>query len=125
MSSAAWLQNGAGQSDQGVTSAAQFVIHTVGPVWRGGANQEAELLASCYRESLARAEEIGAKTVAFPAISCGIYGFPIEKAAQIAVATVQEVCAADANHIEEVIFVCFSEADTAVYRQILQLTDAS
>ena len=118
-------QTGQAKVTKGYRLPAKFVIHTVGPVWRGGANQEAELLASCYRESLARAEEIGAKTVAFPAISCGIYGFPIEKAAQIAVATVQEVCAADANHIEEVIFVCFSEADTAVYRQILQLTDAS
>ena len=116
-------QTGQAKVTKGYRLPAQFVIHTVGPVWRGGANQEAELLASCYRESLARAEEIGAKTVAFPAISCGIYGFPIEKAAQIAVATVQEVCAADANPIEEVIFVCFSEADTAVYQQLLSTLD--
>lgn len=95
---------------------AQFVIHTVGPVWRGGDHQEPELLASCYRESLARAQEIGARTIAFPAISCGIYGFPIEKAASIAIATVMDVCAAQ-DSFDEVIFVCFSESDAAVYRR--------
>jgi len=95
---------------------ASFVIHTVGPVWHGGAHREAELLASCYQESIARARKIGAKTVAFPAISCGVYGFPIGKAAGIAVSTVIEECSIQ-DDIDEVIFVCFSDSDTAVYQR--------
>jgi len=109
-------KTGQAKVTKGYRLPARFVIHTVGPVWRGGHNQESELLASCYRESLARAKEIGARTIAFPAISCGIYGFPIEKAADIALATVMDVCATRDN-FDEVIFVCFSAADTAVYRQ--------
>ena len=108
-------KTGQAKITKGYRLPAQFVIHTVGPVWRGGNNQEPALLASCYRESLARAQEIGAKTVAFPAISCGIYGFPIEKAAEIAIATVLEICSAQ-DLLDEVIFVCFSESDAAVYR---------
>ncbi len=95
---------------------AQFVIHTVGPVWRGGNHRERALLASCYRESLARAREVGAKTVAFPAISCGIYGFPIAEAADIALSTVMQECQAH-NVVDEVVFVCFSQSDTAVYQK--------
>jgi len=68
---------------------ARWVIHTVGPVWRGGGAGEAELLASCYRRSLEVAGELGARSVAFPAISCGIYGYPIPEAARIAVETVR------------------------------------
>jgi len=95
---------------------ARFIIHTVGPVWRGGKNRERELLASCYRESVARALEIGAKTIAFPAISCGIYGFPIKEAAGIAVSTVIAECA-NQDELDEVIFVCFTGSDAAVYRR--------
>jgi O-acetyl-ADP-ribose deacetylase (regulator of RNase III) len=109
-------KTGQAKVTKGYRLPAQFVIHTVGPVWRGGANQEYELLASCYRESLARAREIGAKAIAFPAISCGIYGFPIREAAKIAISTVMEECATQ-NGIDEVIFVCFSEADAAVYNK--------
>ena len=81
------------------------MIHTVGPVWRGGAHGEAELLASCYGESLARADEVGAGTVAFPAISTGVYGYPVEAAAAIAVETVHST----PTDVDEVIFVAFDQ----------------
>jgi O-acetyl-ADP-ribose deacetylase (regulator of RNase III) len=68
---------------------ARWVIHTVGPVWRGGGSGEAELLASCHRRALEVAEELGARTVAFPAISCGIYGYPVAQAAEVAVGAVR------------------------------------
>lgn len=97
---------------------ARFVIHTVGPVWRGGDHNERKLLASCYRESLARARENGAKSIAFPAISCGVYGFPLEEAAGIAIDTVLEECEAH-GEVGEVIFVCFSQAAAAIYRREL------
>jgi O-acetyl-ADP-ribose deacetylase len=67
---------------------ARWVIHTVGPVWRGGGDGEAELLASCHRRSLELARELGARTIAFPAISCGLYGYPVERAAEVAVGAV-------------------------------------
>ena len=73
---------------------ARWIIHTVGPVWRGGGRGEPALLASCYRRSLAEARRLGARTVAFPAISCGVYGYPVDAAARIAVATVREELAA-------------------------------
>ena len=85
---------------------AKYVIHTVGPVWRGGGQGEADLLASAYRSSLALAEEHGVRSIAFPAISCGIYGFPIPAAAEIAVRTVRAHVAAGTK-IERILFVCF------------------
>ncbi len=87
---------------------AQRIIHTVGPVWRGGANKEPEFLASCYRESLSLAVAHQLKTIAFPAISCGIYSYPIEQAASIALETVQEFLKTDAV-IQGVSFVCFGD----------------
>ncbi len=87
---------------------ARHVIHTVGPIWRGGTQNEPELLASCYRNSLALARDNGLKTVAFPAISCGIYGFPWDAASQIAVREVRAFLAENALP-EKVIFVCFSQ----------------
>lgn len=84
---------------------ARYVIHTVGPVWHGGASGEPELLASCHRRSLDIARELGARTVAFPAISCGIYGYPIAEAARIALATVRE----HAQGLELVRFVLFND----------------
>ncbi len=93
---------------------ARFVIHTVGPVWRGGAFGEAETLARCYRRSLELALEKGVKTIAFPAISTGAYGYPIEAAARIAVRTVSDFLAAHPDS-PEVIFCCFSERARAVY----------
>ncbi len=77
---------------QGYELAAKFVIHTVGPVWRGGHHNEPELLASCYRTTLALAREHHCATVAYPAISCGVFGYPLDRAAQTALATVREVC---------------------------------
>jgi len=98
---------------------ARYVIHTVGPVWRGGDRGEPELLASCYRSSLQLAVEHGAQSVAFPSISTGVYGYPIDQAAPIAIQTVQEFLA-DGPAIDEVRFVCFSPEDYSVYQQELQ-----
>jgi O-acetyl-ADP-ribose deacetylase (regulator of RNase III) len=95
------------------------VIHTVGPVWRGGDHGEPELLASCYRNSLALAMAHRLPRVAFPAISTGIYRFPIDAAAAIAIATTRAVLADDAV-IAEVVFVCFNDATQAAYRRALQ-----
>ncbi len=94
---------------------ARWVIHTVGPVWHGGARGEPELLASCYRESLARADEVSAATVAFPAISTGVYGYPIEAAAAIAVSTIRST----PTKVTEVRFVAFNQQSFDAYRQIL------
>lgn len=91
---------------------AKFVVHTVGPVWQGGRSGEAELLASCYRRSLQVAAAAGARSVAFPAISTGVYGYPVEPAAKIAVDTVREAVAVP---VEEVVFCCFSRSDLEVY----------
>jgi O-acetyl-ADP-ribose deacetylase (regulator of RNase III) len=96
---------------------ARYVIHTVGPVWTGGRSGEPELLASCYRESLRRARENGVRTIAFPAISCGVYGYPVVQAAAIAIATVVEECSRPG--IDKVLFVCHSQHDAGVYESAL------
>ena len=97
---------------------ARFVIHTVGPVWRGGANGEPELLASCYRKSMEIAGQHGVRTIAFPSISTGIYGYPIKLAAPIAVTTVRSALAASAS-MQEITFCCFSDTDLAAYEAAL------
>ena len=97
---------------------AKFVIHTVGPVWHGGKSGEPALLASCYRKSLAIAIEQGFRTIAFPSISTGVYGYPIELAAKIAVDTVRDVVK-NPSSLEEVIFCCFSAGDLSVYEKLL------
>ena len=94
---------------------ARHVLHTVGPVWGGGAAGEPEQLASCYRESLARADEAEAATIVFPAISTGIYGYPADLAAAIAVDTVR----AATTRVDEIIFICFDEATLSIYRDLL------
>jgi len=97
---------------------APWVIHTVGPVWRGGGQNEENLLASCYRNSLSAAVEKGAKTVAFPAISTGVYGFPLERAAEIAITETVRFLKNDGS-LDQVIFVCFGEEALSIYEKTL------
>ena len=97
---------------------ARFVIHTVGPVWSGGNRGEAETLANCYRHSLRLAVENGVKTIAFPAISCGAYGYPIEEAAQIAFKTARDFLAMN-DQIRKVMFVVWVEDVHEAYQRLL------
>ena len=99
----------------GYELSAKHIIHTVGPVWRGGDNGEPELLADCYRNSLEVARANGVRSIAFPAISTGIYGFPTERAAPIAVRTVREVTGQHDGAFERVLFVCFDDATQAAF----------
>src|SRR5271167_4303424 len=101
---------------------ARHVIHTVGPVWVGGDEEEAALLASCYRRSLELAREHRLREVAFPAISTGVYGFPADQAARIAVNTVRQVLAGD-RHLSQVIFCCFSESAADLHRAAIEAAD--
>ena len=94
---------------------ARFIIHTVGPVWSGGGRGEAEVLAGCYRNSLQLAVENGIKTIAFPAISCGAYRYPVSEAAQIAVETTRKFLANN-DKIDNVIFVVMNDEILEVYR---------
>jgi O-acetyl-ADP-ribose deacetylase (regulator of RNase III) len=95
---------------------AKYVIHTVGPVWHGGTCGEPELLAEAYRNSLKLAVSKGLKTIAFPAISTGAYGYPIEKASQIAISTVKEFLEKE-DDLDKVVFVLFSKSDFEIYRK--------
>jgi O-acetyl-ADP-ribose deacetylase (regulator of RNase III) len=97
---------------------ASYIIHAVGPVWSGGNHGEAELLASCYRNSLKLAAEHRCRTIAFPCISTGIYGYPVEEAAAIATATVKAELENESS-IDEVIFCCYSDNDLSVYKKVL------
>ncbi|SDV48247.1 O-acetyl-ADP-ribose deacetylase [Chitinasiproducens palmae] len=97
---------------------ARHVIHAVGPVWQGGTHNEAALLASCYRRSIELAAGAGCRTLAFPCISCGVYGYPLVQAVQVAVATVAATLPRFPV-VEEVIFACFSEEALALYRREL------
>jgi len=96
---------------------ARFVIHTVGPIWRGGKHGEAQTLANCYRNSLRLAVENEIKTIAFPAISCGAYGYPIQEAAYIALKTTREFLGAT-DKMDKVIFVLWGEDVYKAYRQV-------
>lgn len=104
---------------QGYRLPATYVIHTVGPVWQGGGAGEPELLASCYRRALALAEQHQVRSIAFPSISTGIFGYPIEAAAQVAIDAVTTHLA-QGSGLREVVFCCFSPADLAVYERLLR-----
>lgn len=121
--------NGCATGDAKISPAfnlpSQYVIHTVGPVWHGGANNEAALLASCYQKSLELAVANDATSIAFPAISTGVYGYPLDQATKIAIDTVKEYVQSGLEKeadfsIREVIFCCFSASDAAVYQQLLE-----
>ncbi|HNQ15733.1 MAG TPA: O-acetyl-ADP-ribose deacetylase [Pyrinomonadaceae bacterium] len=99
----------------------KYVIHTVGPVWRGGENGEPELLASCYRRSLSFVRSHEIRTIAFPSISTGIYRYPMELAARIAVDTV--LTSPEIDELDQLIFCCFSTADLRVYEAMLVRID--
>ena len=103
---------------RGYNLPAHYVIHTVGPVWHGGGHGEPELLASCYRRSLEVANEHDVRSIAFPSISTGVYGYPVEQAAAIAVQTVRETL--PQTGIGEVTFCCFSAHDLEVYKGLLE-----
>jgi O-acetyl-ADP-ribose deacetylase (regulator of RNase III) len=109
---------GEAKATRGYRLPAAHVVHTVGPVWHGGGRGEPALLASCYRRSLEVAHGLGARTIAFPAISTGVYGYPIEEAAAIAVRTVRDTVATLAG-FDEVTFCCFSEGDLRHYERLL------
>lgn len=111
-------QPGETKLTKGYRLPASFVIHTVGPVWMGGKHSEQETLANCYRSSLGLAVENRIETIAFPAISCGAYGYPIQEAAQIAVETTRDFLAAH-DKIDKVIFVLWSEEIYQAYLQLL------
>jgi len=104
---------------KGYNLPAQWVIHTVGPVWQGGNHNEDELLANCYRNSLALAEQYSIKTIAFPAISTGVYSFPLERASRIAVSEVKSFLERNSS-LEKVLLVCFSERDYQCYLDTVQ-----
>lgn len=98
---------------------AKYIIHTVGPIWQGGQQEEAFLLASCYRRSLEIAAEKQLSSIAFPAISTGVFAYPLKQATEIAINTVKLFCEQNPDHIKEVIFCCFSLKDFEVYQALL------
>ena len=116
-------RTGEAKLTKGYRLPARFVIHTVGPVWRGGDHNEPELLASCYRNSLRLAAEHGVHSIAFPCISTGVYGYPFEPAARIAVAAVNSELP-QLGSLREVVFCCFSAGDLAVYQRLVDAVAA-
>ena len=111
-------RTGQAKITKGYRLAARYIIHTVGPVWRDGSHGEPELLASCYRETSKLAAENGIATIAFPAISCGVYGYPLDKAAEIAVREAKSFLKRNAA-IKKIYLVCYGAEGCAVYREAL------
>jgi O-acetyl-ADP-ribose deacetylase len=109
-------KTGQAKATKGYKLPAKYVIHTVGPVWRGGDSDEDQLLASCYRRSLEVAAPLSVRSIAFPAISTGVYGFPKQRAAKIAVSEMS----ASMRDMEKVLFVCFDAETAEIYRQLLR-----
>jgi len=110
---------GEARVSKGYRLPAKWVIHTVGPIWRGGNRKEEQLLASCYRNSLKAAADLGAKSIAFPSISTGAYGFPLERAAEIAMGETKAFLEKDKTleQLEQVTFVCFGERALKTYQE--------
>ena len=104
-------KTGDAKTTRGHRLPAKWVIHTVGPVWRGGDQGEPALLAACYRRAMEEAVRVGARTVAFPAISTGVYGYPKAAAATVAVATLRQALVAHPGAFDEVVLCCFSDDD--------------
>ena len=102
----------------------KYVIHTVGPIWRGGSHNEAELLANCYRNSLKVAKEHGIRSIAFPSISTGVYSYPLQQAAAVAVRAVSEFIFENPNAIDEVVWVLFDPRTKAAYDKALKMLEA-
>jgi len=116
-------QTGDAKLTKGYRLPARFVIHTVGPIWRDGASGEPDLLASCYRRSIEVAAAHGVLTLAFPSISTGVFGYPIEPAASVAVKTVRRA-AQEFSALQEIVFCCFSASDLVVYTRHLRETES-
>ncbi len=111
-------KTGDAKMTKGYRLPARYVIHTVGPVWRGGTREEPQLLASCYRRALELAAANDIVSLAFPSIGTGIYGYPIELAADIAITTVR-ASLSDFEALREIVFCCFSSGDMAVYQRLI------
>ena len=111
-------ETGQAKITKGYNLPAKYVIHTVGPIWKGGEASEKELLANCYRESLKLADTHNINTIAFPCISTGIYGFPKQTAAEIAISTCKSYLEDTGPEID-IIFCCFGEEDIAIYKKLL------
>jgi len=112
-------ETGAAKMTRGYELPSRYVIHTVGPIWSGGSNGEPALLASCYQQTLELASAHAIRTIAFPCISTGVYGYPVEPAAMVAIAAV-EAFVAQATSLEEIVFCCHSPTDLAIYRRLLR-----
>jgi O-acetyl-ADP-ribose deacetylase (regulator of RNase III) len=112
-------RTGEAKISPGFNLPAKYVISTVGPVWRGGSNNEDELLANCYKNSLKVAVDNDVKTIAFPSISTGVYSFPVKRASKIAVREVKDFLEKNSS-IERVIFVCFDDKTYSVYKNIIK-----
>ncbi len=116
-------KTGQAKVTKGYDLPASHIVHTVGPVWRGGDNGEPELLASCYRESLLAAREVGARTIGIPAISTGIYGYPVEQAADVAVRTIRADVADNPDAFDRIALVCFSKDAGQVFSEACKALD--